>query len=184
MLLTAMNSHTLVAVYLPRCVLFNSHMRQNAFYRYLKWNFEDLLPCYCYAMKTYSRKNHWPVWPPASATLGTDMSELQAHQCITPKQWTWLMCSVSVILVNKLSLQNWIKRLELSCWFQLFKKIFVLSSAARSVDIFAKTFFSMRYDQCREEVCWCTGWLLDCMAPYQILVLSSGVAYGGQCNWI
>ena len=30
------------------------HVRQNAFYGNLKRTFEDLLPCYCYAMKTNS----------------------------------------------------------------------------------------------------------------------------------
>jgi len=35
-LLTAINSHSLAAVCLPKCVFFNSHMWQNAFYRYLK----------------------------------------------------------------------------------------------------------------------------------------------------
>jgi len=29
-------------------------MRQNAYYRNLKWTFEDLFPCYCYAIKTKS----------------------------------------------------------------------------------------------------------------------------------
>jgi len=48
------NGHSLAAAYLPRCVLFSSHMRQNAFHPYLKWTFGDLLPCYCYAIKTYS----------------------------------------------------------------------------------------------------------------------------------
>ena len=30
----------------------------------------------------------------------------QAHHCITPEQWTWLLYSVSVISANKLSLQE------------------------------------------------------------------------------
>jgi len=34
---------------------FNSLMQQNACYRDVKWTFEDLLPCYCYAIKTNSR---------------------------------------------------------------------------------------------------------------------------------
>jgi len=46
----------------------------------------------------------------------TDMSELQAHYSVIPKQWTWLFCSVSVIPSNKL---HW-KTSELSCWFQVF----------------------------------------------------------------
>jgi len=104
--LTAISSHSLAAVYLSRCVLFNGHIRQYAFYRCLKWTFEDLLPCYCYAIKTYSRTNRSQVWPPAFASIRVDRSERQANQCITPKQWTWLACSVSAILVNKLPLQE------------------------------------------------------------------------------
>jgi len=34
---------------------FNSLMQQNACYRNIKRNFEDLLPWYCYALKTNSR---------------------------------------------------------------------------------------------------------------------------------
>jgi len=29
-------------------------MGENAYYRNLKWTFEDLLPCYCYTIKTKS----------------------------------------------------------------------------------------------------------------------------------
>jgi len=29
------------------------HMQQNAYYRNLKWTFEDLLPCYCYAFCSF-----------------------------------------------------------------------------------------------------------------------------------
>ena len=104
--LTAISSHSLAAVYLSRCVLFNSHMRQYGFYRCLKSTFEDFLPCCCYAIKTYSRANRSQVSPPASASIGADRSDLQTHQCITPKQWTWFGSSVSVILVNKLPLQE------------------------------------------------------------------------------
>jgi len=34
------------------------------------------------------------------------MSELQAHHCMTSGQWTWLLCSESVIPANKLSLHE------------------------------------------------------------------------------
>ena len=105
--LTAINNHSVAAVYLPRCVLFNSHMRQNAFYRCLKLLFEDLLPCYCYALNTYSRIKCSQVWPSPTASIGTDRSELQAYHCITPELWTWLACSVSGILsIKKLPLQE------------------------------------------------------------------------------
>jgi len=57
-------------------------------------------------MKTNSRKIRSQVWQPTSAGKGADMSELQAHHCMTPEQWAWLSCSVSVKKVNKLSLQE------------------------------------------------------------------------------
>jgi len=41
---------------------------------------------YCYAMKTNSRKIRSQVWQPTSAGKGADMSELQAHHCMTPEQ--------------------------------------------------------------------------------------------------
>ena len=44
--------------------------------------------------------------PLHSTGKGADMSEGQAHQCMTPGQWTWLLCSVSVIPENKLSLEE------------------------------------------------------------------------------
>ena len=34
------------------------------------------------------------------------MSELQARHCMAPEQGTWLLCSVSVLPANKLSLQE------------------------------------------------------------------------------
>jgi len=50
-----------------------------------------------------------------SAGEGVDMSELQAHHCITPEQWSWLLCSVSAIPVNKVLLQelNWLIGIEM-----------------------------------------------------------------------
>jgi len=33
-------------------------------------------------------------------------SELQAHHCMTPEQWTWLLCSASVIPENTVALQK------------------------------------------------------------------------------
>ena len=37
---------------------------------------------------------------------GVEMSELQTHHCTTPGQWSWLLCSVSAIPVNKTLLQE------------------------------------------------------------------------------
>jgi len=103
-LLTAISSHCLAA--LPAKVsAFNSHMRQNAWYRNLKWTL-DLLPCYCDTIKTNGKTIRSQVWQPVSAGKGADMSELQAHHCMTSEQWTWLLCSVSVVPANKLSLHE------------------------------------------------------------------------------
>jgi len=40
--------------------------------------------CYCCTIKTNSRTIRLQVWQPASAGQGADMSELQAHHCMTP----------------------------------------------------------------------------------------------------
>jgi len=85
---------------------FNSLMQQKACHRNIKWTFADLLPCYCYAIKTNSRKIRSRLSQPASADKGGDMSELKVHHCMTPEQWTWLLCSVSFIPAKKLSLQD------------------------------------------------------------------------------
>ena len=77
--------------YLPNMSAFNSQMRQNACYRNLKWTFEYLLSCYRYETKNSIRTIRSQVSQPASADKGADMSELQAHHCITPAQWTWLL---------------------------------------------------------------------------------------------
>ena len=70
---------TVLLHYLPKMSMFNSHIRQKAYYHNLKWTFEDLLPCYCYAMKINSRTIHSQVSQSASAGKGADMSEQQAH---------------------------------------------------------------------------------------------------------
>jgi len=46
---------------------FNGYMRQNTYYRDLKYIFEDLLPCYCYATKAICRTIRSRVSQPASA---------------------------------------------------------------------------------------------------------------------
>jgi len=70
-----------------------------------------------YAVKTNSRTIRSQVSQPASAGKGADMSELQAHHCITPEQWTWLLCSVSVIYRNiNCRCRHYINQSELCCW--------------------------------------------------------------------
>jgi len=61
---------------------------------------------FCYAIKINSKTIHSQVSQPASAGKGADMSELQAHHCMASKHRIWLLCSVSVIPANKLSLQE------------------------------------------------------------------------------
>jgi len=85
---------------------FNSLMQQKACHRNIKWTFADLLPCYCYAIKTNSRKIRSRLSQPTSAGKGGDMSELQAHHCTTLQLWTWLLRSVNFIQAKKLSLQE------------------------------------------------------------------------------
>jgi len=81
-------------------------MQQNACHRNIKWTFADLLPCCCYAIKTNSRTIPSRLSQPTSSGKGGDMSELQAHHCMTLQLWTWLLCSVSSIPAKKLSLQE------------------------------------------------------------------------------
>jgi len=59
-------------------------------------------------LKTNSRIVCLQVSQPASAGQGADMSELQADHCMTPKLWTCLLCSVSVILAINCHCKNWI----------------------------------------------------------------------------
>ena len=59
-----------------------------------------------------------------SAGEGVDMSELQAHQCITPEQWSWILCSVSAIPVNKVLLQESNQLIEIKMLTSDFLKFF------------------------------------------------------------
>jgi len=56
--------------------------------------------------KTNNRTIRPQVSQPASAGKLADMSEVQAHHCMTLEQSTWLLCSMSIILTNKLSLKQ------------------------------------------------------------------------------
>jgi len=81
-------------------------MQQNACHRNMKWTFADLLPWYCYAIKTNNRTIRSRHSQPTSSGNGGDTSELQAHHWITLQLRTWLLCSVSFILAKKLSFQE------------------------------------------------------------------------------
>jgi len=52
-------------------------------------------------MKANFRTTRSQVSQPATAGNVVDMSELQAQNCMTPQQWTLLLCSLSVISENK-----------------------------------------------------------------------------------
>jgi len=73
-------------------------MRLNAYYRNLKWNFVVML---LLRNQSQFRTIRTQVSQPASAGNVADMSELQAQNCMTPQQWTRLLCSVSAISENK-----------------------------------------------------------------------------------
>jgi len=79
---------TAISMSLSRCIparmcAFSSLMQQNACYCKIKWTFAGFLPWYCYAIKTNRRTIHSRLSQPTSAGKGGDMSELQAHHCMT-----------------------------------------------------------------------------------------------------
>ena len=82
-------------------------LRQNAYYRNLKWTHEDSLSCYCYEVKSNS-KTIWRKFRnlPLQTGKAADMGERQTHHCTTPGQWIWFLCTVGVIPTNKLSIQE------------------------------------------------------------------------------
>jgi len=57
-------------------------------------------------IKTNSETIQSQVWQVIPAGKGADMSKLQDQHCMTPEQWTWLLCSVSAVPANKLLLQE------------------------------------------------------------------------------
>jgi len=73
---------------LPEMSAFNSHMQQNAYDR--NWTFEDLLPCYCYAIKSNDRTIRSQALQPASAGEVANMGKLQAHHFRTPEHQTYI----------------------------------------------------------------------------------------------
>jgi len=83
--------------YLPRYLGSTaiSNKWQNAYYRNLK------LTMLLLRNKDQQQKN-----PLTSSAARWSISELQAHSCMKPGLWTWLLCSVSVLPANKLSLQE------------------------------------------------------------------------------
>ena len=77
---------SLLAALPTKMSTLNSLMQQNACHRNIKQTFADLLPCYCYAIKTNSRTIRSRISQPTSAGKGGDMSELASsplHDTIT-----------------------------------------------------------------------------------------------------
>jgi len=54
----------------------------------------------------------------------SEFSELQAHHCMTPEQWTWLLCSGSVISANELLLQELTQLIRIKMLISRFLEIF------------------------------------------------------------
>jgi len=69
--------HCLAALPAKTCA-FNSLMQQNTYYRNIKWTSADLLPCYCYAIKTNSRITRSRF----------------SHQPLQAKEGAWLNCKL------------------------------------------------------------------------------------------
>jgi len=76
---------------LPKMSAFNSHMRQNTHYCKLTWILEDLLSCYCYAIKTNIGTIRSHVSQPAA--VGKEVNCKLITACMTPEQWTWLFAT-------------------------------------------------------------------------------------------
>jgi len=79
--LTAISTHCLASLhYLPRCLRWAVTCGKTP--TTVTWS-EDFA-VFCYAIKTNSRTIRLQVSQPASTGKAADMSELQAHHCVTP----------------------------------------------------------------------------------------------------
>jgi len=95
-LLSAISSHCLAA--LPaKMSAFNSHMRQNIYYPNLKQTFKNLLPCYCYAIKTNSRTHN----SSPHASFATDFCRCQAKFLTSAKFLTYCLSVILLLKVKK-----------------------------------------------------------------------------------
>ena len=93
---------TVLLHYLPRCLRSTVTCGKNTCYRKLKWTTKDALLCVCDTIKINNRTVASQVSQLDSADKEAQLSELQVHQCITPEEWNWHLCSVSAIPANKL----------------------------------------------------------------------------------
>jgi len=83
--------------------LHPSCMRQNVYYRNLKWSREDSLPCYCYAIK------------PSSRTIGTQVLQLASAD---GKQRSWVNCELITAQPQDRepgSCALWVSYLQINC---------------------------------------------------------------------
>jgi len=100
------SSHCLAAL-LSKISGFNSHMWQNACYRSLKRTFVAM-----WLLRNEDQQQNNPLESFATCacrqTNGHEWvkDKLITSQCMTPEEWTWLLCSVTVIPANKMSLQE------------------------------------------------------------------------------
>ena len=108
-------------------------MWQNPYNRNLKWTFEDLRLYNCYAIRT--KNNPLASSPPASAGQEADMREPQAHHCMAPWEWTWLLCSVLIISASKLTLQDVNQLMGIKCWLQVFQNYWFLVPISRGSNV-------------------------------------------------
>jgi len=105
--LTVNSSHSLAASPANDVWRQQPHAEKRINYRNLKWTFQDSLPCNCYATKRNSGTKRSQVSQRESAGEGVDMRDiLQAPHCITQEEWSWPLCSVSAIPVNKVLFQE------------------------------------------------------------------------------
>jgi len=51
------------------------------------------------------------------------MSEMQAHHCMTSEQRSYLLCNISILLANKLSLQELNQLIEIICCLQVLQEL-------------------------------------------------------------
>jgi len=78
--------------------------------------------------KGQQQNNSLPSFATCFCRQSSGFSELQAHNCILPKQWTWLLCSVSAICFNIRSLRESTQLIRIKLLISRFPEIFALNS--------------------------------------------------------
>ena len=113
---------TVTLHYLPRCLRSTVTSGKTPIAASWCEPLKNWLPCHCYAIRANSGTFFYQVSQPASASKWVGMSEpYAAHHDMIPEQWSWLLCSVSVIPENKLALQELTQLIsEFNCSLQAF----------------------------------------------------------------